>query len=370
MSFRWNGWRLSAAWLTLAGSGVWLTAGETAAPATASTPPAVAPQSTAAPGSDAAPATAPALDSAAGATADAVADPVATASSAQAASDATAAEPRTPVPTQLQYRFAVGDMFHYETSDESVVEIEHDDTLVTVSYSTRSWKHYRVKSVDAAGGAVLEIVIDRVVMKADGQGRTTEFDSREPGAPPAEFAHLLEAIGRPSVAISVAPDGRLQRVDVLIGATAGSMAAQDREAPILSRLPAGPVAVGATWQERFDVPVKVDDRLTRNIRLQRNFSLTRLADGRAEIDLETIVLTPVHDPEIERQLIQRTPSGVIVLDVERGVVLSRHTTVHNQVVGYGGTGSRIKLARVCDDRLTEEGRLAASATTSTAPTAR
>lgn len=269
-----------------------------------------------------------------------------------------AAEGKTPAPAAepvlLRYRFAPGQIVRYVTSDDSTVEIEQSGEATTVQYSTRTWKHYRVKSVDASGTAVVEVVIDRVHMRASGEGQTVEFDSREPGAAPPQFAHILDTIGRAVVALRVNPSGRMEGAEFLLGRETQPLSVQDRDAQILTLLPPEPVRVGETWKERFDVPVKVEGTLTRNVRLQRTYRLTEVREGRATIDLETIILTPLHDPELESQLIQRTPSGVLVLDVEQGLVLAKRTLLHNQVVGFSGPGSRLKVVRTYQEQLDSE----------------
>jgi hypothetical protein len=254
----------------------------------------------------------------------------------------------------LRYRFSPGQIIRYVTYDDSTVEVEQSGEATTVRYSTRTWKHYRVKSVDASGTAVVEVVIDRVHMRAAGEGQTIEFDSREPGAAPPQFAHILDTIGRAVVALTVHPSGRMEGAEFLLGRETQPLAVQDRDAQILALLPPEPVRVGETWRERFDVPVKIDGKLTRNVRLQRTYRLTALQKGRATIDLETIILTPPHDPELESQLIQRTPSGVLELDVEHGLVLSKRTLLHNQVVGFSGPGSRLKVIRSYQEHLDAE----------------
>lgn len=259
----------------------------------------------------------------------------------------------------LQYRFLPGQALHYVTSDVSIVDVEQGGEATTVKYSTQTWKHYQIRSVDADGTAVLEIVIDRVLMRAEGDGKVIEFDSRQPGPAPAEFSHLLDAIGRAAVAMTVTPSGRMESAELRLGAATRPLPLQDRDSQLLAALPAEPVAVGAVWKERFDVPVKVEGKLSRNIRLQRNYKLTALDGNRATIDLETVILTPVNDPELESQLIQRTPSGVLILDLEQGVLTSKRTTLHNQVVGFSGDGSKLKVFRTYEERLNTDAALTA-----------
>ncbi len=283
------------------------------------------------------------------------------------AAEGASSDPGAAEAVLLRYRFTPGQIIRYMTDDDSTVEVEQSGEATTVRYSTRTWKHYRVKSVDAWGTAVVEVVIDRVHMRAAGEGTTVEFDSREPGAAPPQFAHILDTIGRAVVALTVNPSGRMEGAEFLLGRETQPLSVEDRDAQILALLPSEPVRVGETWRERFDVPVKVEGSLTRNVRLQRTYRLTALDKGRATIDLETIILTPLQDPELESQLIQRTPSGVLVLDVEHGLVLSKRTLLHNQVVGFSGPGSRLKVVRTYQELLDSESQPLTAQTASDPP---
>lgn len=288
----------------------------------------------------------------------------------QAGERGAASGPAASEPVLLRYRFTPGQVLRYVTQDDSTVDVEQSGDTTTVAYSTRTWKHYRVKSVEESGTAVVEVVIDRVLMRASGEGQTVEFDSREPGAAPAEFAHILDTIGRAVVALRVNPSGRMEGAEFLLGRETQPLAVQDRDAQILAMLPSEPVQVGESWKERFDVPVKLDGKLTRNIRLQRTYRLTALEAGRATIDLETIILTPLSDPELESQLIQRTPSGALVLDVEQGVVLWKRTSLHNQVVGFSGPGSRLQVVRTYEEKLDAESNPLTAQSASGSPSSR
>lgn len=281
--------------------------------------------------------------------------------------DSADSPPAAPAAVQLQFRYEPGGTLNYVTTDESTVEVEHASEGTTIRYATTVWKHFRVRSVEADGAAVLDLVFDRVRMSASGDEGSAEFDSDLPGRPPVQFAHVLDSIGRPTATFTVEPSGRIRHAEAIASAPgprpSRDSAAVDRDIPSAVALPAQPVSVGDTWQEPFQIPVLMDEtKLTRNIRLQRNYTLTAVRDGVATIDVDTVVLTPINDPKIEAQLLQRTPSGVALFDIARGVLLSKRTYLNNQVVGHEGPGSKVKVIRQYTETLANPAAETAAAT--------
>ena len=61
----------------------------------------------------------------------------------------------------------------------------------------------------------------------------------------------------------------------------------------------------------------------------------------ATIHFSTQILTPVHDPAIEAQLIQHESSGTVRFDIDAGRILSQEVGVDKGVVGFRGEASSI-----------------------------
>ncbi|MCA9153092.1 MAG: hypothetical protein KDA92_27515, partial [Planctomycetales bacterium] len=64
---------------------------------------------------------------------------------------------------------------------------------------------------------------------------------------------------------------------------------------------------------------------------------------------KTQVLTPIDDPRVQSQLIQRISKGEIRFDVDNGRILSRQLDWDEQVLGFSGADSNMKYLQ----RLTE-----------------
>ena len=72
------------------------------------------------------------------------------------------------------------------------------------------------------------------------------------------------------------------------------------------------------------------------IKLKKVYSLQKVENHRATISWKTIRLTPVTDPRLLAQLIQRISTGEIVFDIQRGVVVSKTSNIDQTLVGPFG----------------------------------
>ncbi len=254
---------------------------------------------------------------------------------------------------ELRYQFQPGQVVRYQVSDESTVEVQQNESEQTVRHRTKAWKHFTVEKVEQ-GRATLILQIDRVHMWAELDGEVFEFDSSLPGAAPAEFAHIPGTIGIPVAKIEISPQGKLLKAESLLANQKNKEQINERNLNFLPRLPDEAVKPGSQWKDIFEVQVfDEENRIWRKIQMQRRYKLASLEDNIATIDVETVVLTPVDDPEQKAQLIQRTPQGVILFDCEKGIILSRKTTLHNQVIGAQGPASSLKVVRSSLEKVIE-----------------
>ena len=74
----------------------------------------------------------------------------------------------------------------------------------------------------------------------------------------------------------------------------------------------------------------------------------------ATIRVATQILTPIHDPAIESQLIQYESAGTVRFDIDAGRILGQQMEVDKGVVGFRGEASSIHyLTRFTEDFLPE-----------------
>jgi len=116
------------------------------------------------------------------------------------------------------------------------------------------------------------------------------------------------------------------------------------------------VAVGETWSFPYEIVIPSNNGTVVKIKTQQKYSLERVKNGVATIKMATVILTPVHDPAVEAQLIQRQTEGTIRFDIEAGRVISQQMDLDKRVVGFAGKtepSSLHYLTRFTEDLVTE-----------------
>jgi hypothetical protein len=281
-------------------------------------------------------------------------------------------DPRPPTPDSrptylLRYRFRANTSVHYRVTNTAVITQVNGSASAVVKNETRTEKHYDVTAVDGKGNALLEPVIDAVVLSAqfDGEPKKT-YDSRSGKPPLRQFAGVAKTIGKPLVRLKIAPDGTLLQAIPLIGRKVQAAVVKqngpatpsnDPSKNFLVELPSKPVRVGDTWtDDRLKVKLKVDQslKLFRTFVITRAYRLVSVKDGRGTIRLTMFTKPPIREPQLQAQLVQRLLTGTIVFDIKRGVIVSRKLDADNEVFGYSGAQSKLHVKMTQIEQLVEK----------------
>lgn len=254
----------------------------------------------------------------------------------------TAALPAEETSYLLRYKFQPDQSVHYDVRDVSELTTRHNAFVETAKNNSEVRRHFRVVSVNAQGVATLELSLDRVKMTAQfGNHPEVKYDSTAKDVPPKQFREVHRAIGTVQARGEFSRTGQLLKV-IPVGPGAKEIAdlSSNTQNPLVV-FPEEPVKLQGAWKETLTVDVAVDRTLKRPVKLLRTYKLEKVEDGIAEISLQTVVITPVNDPALEAQLIQRTPGGVVRFDLEKGMLLSRKLTVEDSVIGAFGAQSSV-----------------------------
>ncbi len=293
----------------------------------------------------------------------------------------TAATPAAPAAggaVTLRYKFAVNQQTYYSVNHVMKITTQKDQTSETAQNESDTVRHFRVVSVEADGSAILELMIDRVKMSArfgendpityDSAGKpaakppakpdeedSIAFDSTSPAPPPPLFKNIVETIGKPTARIKVSPTGEMLDV-VRMNAPAPNPAApevadNDPSNNFLVILPAKAVKPGDTWSDKIDVRVALSKALTQNITILRKYELVSVKDSVATIATDSTVITPIRDPQINGQLIQRTPEGTVRFDIAQGQILSREMKLNKTEIGVFGDNSSMRAVSTRVEKL-------------------
>lgn len=260
-----------------------------------------------------------------------------------------------PKAVRLRYKFQPGQVVRYEVTDETKITALADEVTETQHTRTDTRRSYRVSGVNDEGSGDLELAIDWVRMSVSfgnggRQGDPIEFQSDDPTKQPEKFRHILGTVGKPRALLRVTPRG-----SVIQGAAPGALPPGNDASPesCLITLPADPRVPGDEWKERFEITV-VDDKLPVRIAMQRKYTLQSVKDDLATIEFRTAILTPIHDPKIATQLIQREVAGTIVFDIEQGLLVSREVAVDQTVPGFAGAKTSMRAVSTYRERLLTE----------------
>jgi hypothetical protein len=268
----------------------------------------------------------------------------------------------------LKYQFQPGQTVHYKVVHKMAIDSKKGRASQTADSEWTTFKHMRVVSVGADEVATLETTIDRIqasVRFDKDKPQTYDSDSNE--EPPAPLRRVRRTIGKPMAMTQFTPSGRLVKSELLQSEDGEKKRDEVEEGSnddpngknFLISLPETPVRVGATWKDPFTVNVNVPPNLTTPISLNRTYTLSSIENGVATISLETSILTAVNNPAVMAQLIQRAPTGTILFDVKKGIIISRRLTLDETVHEFAGAGSKMRAESTLVEALAEPSNLAA-----------
>ncbi|MGQ9576794.1 MAG: hypothetical protein ACUVUC_15930 [Thermoguttaceae bacterium] len=247
----------------------------------------------------------------------------------------------------LRYKFAPGQTLRWNTLHEATVESTVSGTTQLSQTRTGSVKAWRVEAVRPDGTATFETRVESVDMWQKVTGRMElRYNSQTDKKPPAAFEDVPKRIGVPLSLVTIDGTGKvLERKPLLEPSGAGSSAL------VCLPLPDRPVAPGDSWTAPYDQEVSPRVGVTRNIKARLKLTLEEVKDDVASIRVVTEVMTPITDPTLEAQMIQREFDGRVRFDIRAGRMISQQFEVDKRVVGFAGQPASVLGYRT---RFTEE----------------
>ncbi len=247
---------------------------------------------------------------------------------------------------QLAYRFTAGETVRWNVVHQATVRTTIQGVEQTARSRSESVKAWKVNKASPGGPFELVHSVESVRMsnQVSNRARVT-YDSRKDKTPPPGFELAAQNVGIPLTAVRIDARGNvLHREDK----QPRKLVPQDT--PIAVPLPAGRVAVGHTWNEPHELRLVGKDGTPRRIRTRRRFELRAVKNGVATIEASYQVLTPIRDPSIEAQLVQRVSEGLIRFDLGAGRIISQQMDVDKRVHDFAGPGALMHYVM----RFTEE----------------
>ena len=234
----------------------------------------------------------------------------------------------------LKYQFTPGEVLRTEIVHRATVQTTIQGTSQTAETQSTSIKAWQIHDVDADGNVTFVHMVESIDMWQRAQGRKDiRYNSATDKEVPPGYEEVAQAVGVPLTTVTMDPRGKiLKRQEKRQQPT--SMSTQ-----MTMPLPEHPIAIGETWSSPVEIEVVLQDGSTKKIQTRQVFSLEKVVEDLATIAIDSQILTPIHDPAIEAQLIQRLSSGSVRFDLKAGRVMGQQLDLDRHVVGFSGAAS-------------------------------
>jgi hypothetical protein len=213
----------------------------------------------------------------------------------------------------LKYKFSEGEKLRWQVSEQVVVKTTMRGTTQVAKTSGTSIKVWQIGETSGEGNVTFRHLVESVNMKMWLTGRDEiSYNSKTDAKPPEQYKSVAENVGRPLSEITMDAHGAIVGRKDLVDTP------QIASRQIALPLPAEPVKIGATWTRPLEIPASLRSGEKKTIQARHKFTLLAVEGDIAEIKLETQILTPITDPEIESQIVQRKTSGTAEFDLANG----------------------------------------------------
>jgi len=247
----------------------------------------------------------------------------------------------------LKYKFTPGEILRSEIVHRATVQTTIQGTSQTAETLSKSIKVWQVNEVTRDGTVTFVHSVESIEMWQKTQGRQdVRYNSQTDTEVPAGYEDVASAVGVPLTIATMDNRGNVlkrqeKRPQPMSVSTQMTMP-----------LPGHPVVVGDTWSSPMEIDVILKDNSVKKIQTRQLFTLKKVVDDVATIEVDSQVLTPIHDPAIEAQLIQRLSKGDVRFDMTAGRILGQQLDLDRRVIGFSGpTSSMHYLTRFTEQLL-------------------
>jgi hypothetical protein len=258
---------------------------------------------------------------------------------------------------RLAYRFTAGEVLRTKVVQLSTVETKIKGTAQTTKLRTVSTRVWRIQTVDADGSITFDHSVEQIEMWNSVEGRQeVHYNSATDKTPPPDFANVAASVGKVLATVKIDPSGRIlsrhnaqAQFNPGIGDLTIPFPPADKQ----------PIRAGVAWSIPDELKLPQGDGSIKKIQTQQQFKLEKVEAGVATIAVATQVLTPINDPKLQSQLVQRLQSGTIRFDIDAGRLLHKQLDIDQQVFGFSGPESHMQyLARFTEEPLKDDSKTA------------
>lgn len=250
----------------------------------------------------------------------------------------------------LQYRFEPGESMKMKVVQLVSMQTRidgNDQNVQSRSVSTRRWD---VTAVDEDGNVTFTHTIMQASMWQKVTGKDEiRYDSTKDKKAPETYRAIAEKLGKPISTITMTREGKLlQRKDQARQFDAGIDS-------LAIPLPGTSIRLGFRWYTPEKLRIRTETGTYRTVQLRRQYRLEKVQAGVATISINTQVLTPLDDPKVKSQIVQRMQDGSVRFDLEKGRILSRQLDLDQRVIGFNGPTSLMHYLARTREEVVEDG---------------
>jgi Family of unknown function (DUF6263) len=243
----------------------------------------------------------------------------------------------------LRYKFHAGKDVHMVVDFDSQIRVQKGQAVTVAKMQSCTERHFHVVSVEPNGSAVLDLVMDNVRMSRSFDDKApVVYDTRSSDLPTSEFQAVKDSVGSVLAQMEATDRGEMRSLVVRENlSNSRRIMTTDANENFLDILPDKPIRTGDEWSDDIKVSIAVTRSLQQKITLRRRYTLESVHGSVATIHLRTTELAPTDDPMVRAQLVQKTPEGTILFDMDLGMVTSRKLCCSRTETGIMGEGSVI-----------------------------
>lgn len=247
----------------------------------------------------------------------------------------------------LAYKFAPGEEVRTKVVHLVTVETKIKGATQTAKTRSLSTKLWRIKEINEQGHFIFEHVVEHVDMWNSVSGRAEiRFDSASGEKPPPGYETVASSVGKVLATVTMDQHGRV------ISRTNTQPTFNPGIGELSIPFPNTPVKIGTTWAIPDEIKMKLEDQTFKKVQTKQVYKLVNVELGVATIAVDTQVLTPVNDPKVQAELVQRLQHGTIKFDLESGRLRHKQMDMDEEVFGFNGPDSHMQyLARFTEEPL-------------------
>jgi len=235
---------------------------------------------------------------------------------------------------KLAYQFKADDQLRWEVEHTASTKAQIAGTLEETSSRSQSTKLWKVVNVDATGNMRFVHSVESVKMwQKIGDDEPVTFDSSTDESAPAEFAGILEKIGKPLAMITISPEGKI------VDRKSSSQQAKFGVGDICIPLPKDEISVGHQWFVPTSFQGTDEQGRPHQLKARINYKLNKVKDQYAYVSFKTQVLTPIDSEKVRSQILQQLTNGYAVFDLADGKIIRKEVEWSEKVQGYEGPDS-------------------------------